>query len=274
MRIDTYVSKPIFGAAFLDKIGPSHSSREPKMSLAAPAAQPSVSPAFVPVRKALAEAGRVARGASQHDSLSALQAIGTVARFGRNTTIFGDGDEASYSYRIVSGTVRLCKLMSDGRRQIAEFLMPGDFFGLEWMGTHSLSAEALTDVVVVQFARTRLRRLGEERSDVQRSLIAILSRDLWAAQNHLVMLGRQTAKERVVSFLLALAERNGIGNGGVLDVPMSRQDIADYLGLTIETVCRAISELKRARLIDVPNRAHIVVRNLAKLHEIAEDDLQ
>jgi CRP/FNR family nitrogen fixation transcriptional regulator len=240
------------------------------MSFVAQTAQPLST--FVPVRGALDQAVR--KVTSQNDSHSALQAIGTVARFGRNTTIFGDGEEADYSYRIVSGTARLCKLMSDGRRQITEFPMPGDFFGLEWTGLHSLSAEALTDVVVVQFSRTRLRRLAEERSDVQRSLIAILSRNLWAAQNHLVMLGRQTAKERVVSFLLALVERNGVRNGGVLDVPMSRQDIADYLGLTIETVCRAISELKRARLIDVPNRAHIVMRHLAKLREIAENDLQ
>jgi len=211
-------------------------------------------------------------GGAPDEGLNALQAIGTVVRFARNATIFNDGDDADYSYRLISGTVRLCKLMSDGRRQIAEFPVAGDFFGLEWLDTHAFTAEALTDVIAVRYLRSRLDRLGRERGDVQRSLMTRLSHDLWAAQNHLVMLGRQTARERVVSFILALAERAGATGGGTLDVPMSRQDIADYLGLTIETVCRTISDLKRQRLIDVPNRTEIVVRDIEKLRDIAEGD--
>jgi len=207
------------------------------------------------------------------DGLNALSAIGTVVRFGRNETIFSDGDDASYSYRLISGTVRLCKLMSDGRRQIAEFLGAGNFLGFEWLETHAFTAEALTDVVAVRYVRRHLDRLGDERGDVRRSLMAVLSHDLWAAQNHLVMLGRQSARERVVSFLLALAERSGTKDGGTIEVPMGRQDIADYLGLTIETVCRTISDLKRMRLIGVPNRTQISLTNLEKLREIAEGDL-
>lgn len=206
------------------------------------------------------------------DSMSAMQAIGQTARYSRDDTIFSEGDDANYSYRVVSGTIRLCKLLSDGRRQIAEFLQSGDFFGFEWRDTHSLTAEALEDVVVVRFARARLDRLGEERRDVQRHLMSLLSHDLWVAQNHLVLLGRQTAKERVASFLLSLATRNNARSGDTLDIPMCRQDIADYLGLTIETVCRAISELKRARLIQVPNRLQIVVQNLPALRKIAGAD--
>lgn len=208
----------------------------------------------------------------QDTSLADLQAIGMKARYARNETIFSDGEDAAYSYKVVSGTVRLCKLMCDGRRQIAEFLLPGDFFGFEWLGTYSLTAEALSDVVVIRYARNRLDRLGEESRDVQRRLMALLSRDLWAAQNHLVMLGRQTAKERVASFLLSLAERSGAEDGEVLDIPMGRQDIADYLGLTIETVCRAIGELKRARVLTVPNRTQIAVRSFDALRDIAAGD--
>jgi CRP-like cAMP-binding protein len=211
--------------------------------------------------------------ATLDEGLNALAAIGAVVRFERNATIFSDGDDADYAYRIVSGTVRLCKLMSDGRRQIAEFRGAGDLLGFEWLDTHAFSAEALTDAVAVRYARSRLDRLGEERGDVRRSLMAVLSRDLWAAQNHLVILGRQSARERVVSFLLALAERSGTANGGTIDVPMGRQDIADYLGLTIETVCRTVSDLKRKRLIAVPNRTQIKLCDLEKLHEIAEGDL-
>jgi CRP-like cAMP-binding protein len=242
------------------------------MSHAAEAYSPSAAPRSRPFHGATAERA-FSNAISPGDHLSALQAIGTVAQFARNATIYGEGDDAGYCYRVVGGTVRLCKLMSDGRRQIADFLASGDFFGFEWLKTHSLTAEALTDVVVVRYARSRLDRLGEELGDVQRSLIGVLSRDLWSTQNHLSMLGRQTAKERVVSFFLGLAERGGAGNGDVLDVPMGRQDIADYLGLTIETVCRAISGLKRGRLIGVPNRTQIVILDIDKLKEIAEGDL-
>ncbi len=206
------------------------------------------------------------------DHLAALQAIGTIANFARNATIFSEGDDANYFYRVVSGAVRLCKLMGDGRRQIADFLMPEDFFGFEWLKTYSLTAEALSDVVLVRYTRSRLDRLGDARHDVQQSLMNVLSRDLWAAQNHVVMLGRQSAKERLVSFLLALVERVGAKNGDALDMPMSRQDIADYLGLTIETVCRTISDLKRTRYIGVPNRSQITIRDIEALREIADGE--
>ena len=232
-------------------------------------ASPIAASAFAPVI-----AREVSRSVSgQEDSIPALHAIGTVAHFTRNAMIFSEGDEANYVYRIVTGAVRLCKLMSDGRRQIAGFLLPGDFFGFEWRAIYSLSAEALTKVKVVCYARSRLDRLGAERADVQRSLMSLLSRDLWAAQNHLLTLGQRSAKERVVSFLLALAERNGTREGGTLDIPMGRQDIADYLGLTIETVCRALSELKRQHLIDIPDRTHIGIRNLEALRDIAEGEV-
>jgi CRP-like cAMP-binding protein len=206
------------------------------------------------------------------ESLSAMQAIGQVAHYSRGETIFSDGDDALFAYKVISGTVRLCKLLSDGRRQIAEFLQAGDFFGFELRDSYALTAEALEDAVVVRFARSRLDRLSEERRDVQRQMITLLSRDLCATQDHLLLLGRQTAKERVASFLLILASRANAKNGTTLEVPMCRQDIADYLGLTIETVCRAISELKRSRLIAVPNRLQIVVLNIAALRETAGAD--
>lgn len=212
--------------------------------------------------------------AAEHaDCFAALQPIGMVVHFPCNTTIFSDGEEAEYSYRLLSGTARLCKHTSDGRRQIAQFVTQGDFFGFEWLRTYSLSAETLTEVEVIRYPRSRLDRLSTERLDVQRGLTNVLSRGLSAAQDHLMILGQHNAKERVVSFFLALAERDGAANGSTLHLPMGRQDIADYLGLTIETVCRAISELKRQRLIDVPDRAHVVVRNLQCLHEISEGEI-
>ncbi len=217
-------------------------------------------------------AGLMAGLAVDNDGFASLQAIGVISKFSRNETIFAEGDEAQYAYKVVSGAVRLCKLMCDGRRQVATFLLPGDFFGFEWCGTHCLTAEALSDTTIVRYARTRLDRLGEERVEVRRRLMSLISRDLWSAQNHVLMLGRQTAKERVASFFLDLAERQAAGGGDSLTLPMGRQDIADYLGLTIETVCRAISELKRSRIIEVPNRHAIVLRNISALRAAAETE--
>jgi CRP/FNR family nitrogen fixation transcriptional regulator len=202
----------------------------------------------------------------------AFQAIGTVAHFGPNETIFAEGDDARYAYKVVSGAVRICKLLADGRRQITEFALDGDHFGFEWTNEHAVTAEALGPVTALPFPRARVERLEREEQGVRHSLMQMLRRDLLSAQNHLLMLGRQTAKERVASFLLQMMERRD--NGNTIEVPMSRQDIADYLGLTIETVCRALSELKRSRVISIPNRHQIVVRNADVLESMAlgEDD--
>ncbi len=204
--------------------------------------------------------------------LAALKAIGTISRFGRNETIFAEGDPANYSFKIMSGAVRLYKLLPDGRRQIAEFRLAGDFFGMEATSEYALTAEALCDAVVVRYARNRLDRLEDEQATLRRDLLNLLRRDLTAAQTHLIMLGRQTAKERIASFLVQLAERQNVVDNGSVEVPMGRQDMADYLGLTIETVCRAISDLKRARIIGIPDRHHIVVKSMDALQAVADGE--
>jgi CRP/FNR family nitrogen fixation transcriptional regulator len=210
--------------------------------------------------------------APQEDVLFALQSVSTTSRFGRNQTIFNEGDDARYSYKILEGGVRLCKVRPDGRRQIAEFLLPGDMFGFEMGDEHSLTAEALCDVVLLRCPRTHVERLSDESVEVRRKLMSLLRRELSAAQEHLVMLGRQTAKERVASFLLLLAERNDADDGDAVELPMGRQDIADYLGLTIETVCRALTDLKKDALIAIPNRHQIVIRRTEALELVAEGD--
>ena len=207
---------------------------------------------------------------AQDLALAPLKAIGTISRYNRNETIFSEGDPAAASFKVVSGAVRLCKVLPDGRRQITDFRLAGDFFGLEATDEYALTAEALGDVVAVRYSRTRLDRLEDEQANVRRDLMDVLRRDLTAAQMHLIMLGRQTAMERVASFLVQLADRQDAEDGASVEVPMGRQDIADYLGLTIETVCRAISELKRGHTIGVPDRHHIVVRRLDALQAVAE----
>ena len=206
------------------------------------------------------------------EGAASLQALGTVQRFARNETVFNEGDEARYSYKVVSGAIRLCKVLPDGRRQIADFSLPGDFFGLEASDEHALTAEALADAVVVRYLKSQLDQLGDERGDIRSALMTTLRQSLWSAQHHVIMLGRQTAMERVVSFLLQLAARTGARSGHAVELPMGRQDIADYLGLTIETVCRALSELKSRRLIDTPDRRTVVLNNVPALDLLREHD--
>lgn len=209
---------------------------------------------------------------AQDDGLFALKAVSTISRFTRNQTIFNEGDAAGYSYKLLEGGVRLCKVRPDGRRQIAEFLLPGDVFGLDMRAEHTLTAEALGDVVVMRCPRAQLERLSDELPSLRKTLMAMVCRELTAAQEHLVMLGRQTAKERVASFLLLIAQRRSARRREKIALPMGRQDIADYLGLTIETVCRALTDLKRERLIAIPDRHHVVLSDIDALAAVAEGD--
>ena len=203
---------------------------------------------------------------------STLASLGAISHFGRNATIFSEGDDADYSYKVASGAVRLSKMMSDGRRQIAEFALPGDFIGINWLEEHAMTAEALNDVTVVAYARGRLERLGDENREIRAELFANLRHDLWAAQNHLVILGRQSALERVAGFLVQLMARSRSGDKCRIEIPMTRQDIADYLGLTIETVCRMLTKLKTSGIIGIPDRHTITVRNAAALERSAQPD--
>jgi len=209
---------------------------------------------------------------AQDEDLQALQQIGTKVRFARNTTLFNEGDDATYTYKIVSGAIRLCKHTSNGRRQIADFLLAGDYFGFLQLGTYSFTAEAVSDVVVIAYPQRQIEQLSNTMPSMSRRLLVLLSQRLLGMQDHLVLLGRQAAKERVASFLLLLAERSEAEEGEAFEVPMSRQDIADYLGLTIETVCRALSDLKRTRLIGIPNVHQIVVTDRDGLENAADND--
>ena len=191
------------------------------------------------------------------ETRSPLAMLGSISRFERNATVFTEGDDAAYSYKVISGAVRLSKIMSDGRRQIAEFALPGDFFGIDWLDEYALTAETLSDVTVVRFARGRLAQLGDENREARAEIFSTLRHDLWAAQNHLVILGRQSALERVASFLVQLIERNKTQDKTMISLPMTRLDIADYLGLTIETVCRMLAKLNQSAIIDIPNRHEI-----------------
>ena len=207
----------------------------------------------------------LAAAISEKEGLSALDTLGSVCRFQRGETLFGEGDELRFSYKVISGAVRLSRITEDGRRQIVEFRTAGDFIGFEWGEEYALSAEAIRDVVAVRYIRARVDRLITERSDVRESLVALIREELRSAHEHLITLGCQGAKERVANFLLQLARKAKINDGGTLEIELGRQDMADYLGLTLETISRTLSEFKRIGAIGLPKRRQIRILSKAKL---------
>jgi CRP-like cAMP-binding protein len=188
--------------------------------------------------------------------------MGTEMSFGRNAEIYGEGETADYLYKVVSGAVRSYKVLADGRRQVGAFYLSGDLFGLEAGDEHSFSAEAVTDAKILVVKRSAVVALAERDHDVARQLWTITSRELRRVQDHILLLIK-TAKERVVDFLLEMAQR--VPGSNQVDLPMSRQDIADYLGLTIETVSRTLTDLENMAAIELPTSRRVVLRNRAAL---------
>jgi len=192
-----------------------------------------------------------------------LSLRGVRVHFGRNEEIFGEGEAAEYVYRVASGAVRTMRFTADGRRQILGFHLPGDIFGLEVGSDHTLSAEAVTSSDVVMVRRSCLDKAASEDTAAARALLTLTSEQLSNARAHALVLGRKGAGERVAAFLVELAGR--VVSKHELDLPMSRADIADYLGLTIETVSRAFSEFEREHAIALPSSRHVVMRNPSAL---------
>jgi len=192
--------------------------------------------------------------------------LGTPVSYRRNTEIFGEKEPADYAYRVISGSVRTYKILDDGRRQIGEFHLPGDIFGLlEFGDEHTFSADAITDTTVLVVKRKTLAVLAGRHPAIARELFTFTGRELRRVQDHVLLL-LKTAQERVAGFLLEMAERTCAGN--VVDLPMSRQDIADYLGLTIETVSRTLTGLESAAAIEVSTARRIVLRNRSALRRL------
>ncbi len=210
-------------------------------------------------------------GLSAHE-IECLSTIIVQVQVSPHATIFREGDVAAHMFNLFSGTVKLYKLLPDGRRQITAFLSPGDFFGLAVEGGYAYSAEALTPVVLCRFARRKLDGLIEQIPRIEKRLFGLAIDELAAAQDQMLLLGRKTAREKVASFLMMLsrrAVRRGAADNPVA-LPMSRSDIADYLGLTIETVSRTLTQLKRDGIIGLPDAARAVISDAAELKRIAE----
>jgi CRP/FNR family nitrogen fixation transcriptional regulator len=180
-------------------------------------------------------------------------------RFDRNEEVFAEEEEADFVYKVISGAVRDVRILSDGRRQIGAFHLAGEVFGLECGETHRYSAEAVVESEIALIRRSVLDKAAESDAGAARKLWDLTSHDLVRLQDHMLLLGRKNAVERVASFLIQLSERGA--DEAAIDLPMSRSDIADYLGLTIETVSRTFSQLQREHAISIPSSRHIVLHN-------------
>jgi CRP/FNR family nitrogen fixation transcriptional regulator len=191
----------------------------------------------------------------------AIEDMGAAMSFLRDAEIYRESTPSSYLYKVITGTVRTFKALSNGRRQVRAFYLPGDIFGVETK--HAFSAEAVTDAKLHVVERKAILALAARDNDVARQLWSLTSRELKHAQNHVLLL-IQSAQERVGAFLLEMADR--VPAGDEVELSMPRQDIADFLGLTIETVSRMMTQLEKGAAIALPTSRRVVLRNRSALN--------
>jgi CRP/FNR family nitrogen fixation transcriptional regulator len=190
--------------------------------------------------------------------------LGATMSFAKGAEIYGEHEPADYVYMVVSGTVRTYRILSDGRRQIEGFHFAGDVFGFETGAEHDSSAEAVTAATVLVIRRSTILAVAERDMNVANQLWKLTARQLDRARRHALLLVK-SAQERVAAFLLDMAR---LGNGNAVELPMSRQDIADYLGLTIETVSRTLSLFQQEAAIDLPNSRRVLLRDRSALRSL------
>jgi CRP/FNR family transcriptional regulator, nitrogen fixation regulation protein len=205
---------------------------------------------------------------ASRDALDLLEQFGSTTRIARDQEIHAEGAPATYCYRIVAGCVRTVRLMEDGRRQVGEFFMAGELFGVDDLGSHAFAAEAVTEVILRRYPRRMVESLAESHPALGRRLRELALAHLRAAQERIVALGRKTALERLASFMLEMDRRTQTCSNGLLELPMSRVDVADHLGLTVETVCRVLASLKRGGTVNV-SRSGLRLNDRPMLRDLA-----
>ena len=189
--------------------------------------------------------------------------IATEFSYKKDEEIYGEGEPSEYVYQVIRGSVRTYKLLNDGRRQIGAFHLPGDVFGLDPGSSHRLTAEAIADTTVRLVKRRSLEAAAGSDVRVAHNLWTMTAGDLRHAEDHMLLLGRKTAMERVATFLLEMDRR--LAKAGMMALPMCRRDIGDYLGLTLETVSRALSQLSEQGILVFSSARQIVLRNRPRL---------
>ena len=192
--------------------------------------------------------------------------IATEFTYSKDEEIYGEDEPAEYVYQVIRGAVRTYKLLSDGRRQIGAFHLPGDIFGLEVGANHRLAAEAIVNTNVRLVKRRSLEQAAAIDAQVSHKLWTLTAGELRHAEAHMLLLGRKSAMERVATFLLEMDRRLAVA--GMMALPMCRRDIGDYLGLTLETVSRALSQLNDEGVLGFSGARQIVLRNRQRLRNM------
>lgn len=201
------------------------------------------------------------------DNLAALDGVGAVIALRRDEPLFRPGDRAEFYFKVLKGAVRSCHVLADGRRHIGEFFHAGDFIGLDAAESYAFAAEAIVETTLIRYSRRKVEALAAEEPRISQSLVEIMRSDLAAARERILLLGHMTAMERIASFLLDLSRRRSDGR---VSLPMTRTDIGDYLGLTMETVSRAFSQLKSGGIITQHGLHELGIAKPAALVELTK----
>lgn len=186
-----------------------------------------------------------------------IELAGARMSFAKDEEIYGENEPADYVYKVLTGTVRVYNILQDGRRQIEAFYFPGDVFGIELGAQHAASAEAVSPAQIAVVRRSTVLASAAKDTNVSNKLWAHTAGELEQARRHAMLLVK-TAQERVASFLIAISNRL---SGDAVELPMSRQDIADYLGLTIETVSRTLTQFQQTSAIELASSRRMILRN-------------
>lgn len=203
---------------------------------------------------------------------AALERISVILPVKRGRTVVTQGDAADHVYRVVKGALRAVKLLGDGRRHVADFLVPGDFIGLTDIGEYGHSIEAVEDTVLKRYPRRGFEAVLQADPRVGRHFLSFVCNELSAAQERLLLLGRKSAMERLAAFLLSMAAQGAKANGAKdgCTLAMTRVDIGDYLGLTVETVSRLLSQMRARGIIDLPRPQDVVFLDRDALEDLSE----
>lgn len=201
------------------------------------------------------------------DGIAILDRIGTVVTVGREQPLFFEGDAAECYYKVVKGVLRGCKLLADGRRHIGDFFLAGDFIGLDADKIYPFAVEGVTEATLIRYSRRKVDALAAQEPQIAKCLVSLMRSGLSSARARLALLGHMTAMERIASFLLDLADRS---DDARIALPMTRTDIGDYLGLTMETVSRAFSQLKSDGVIQQKGVHEMAITDRSALEGLTE----
>lgn len=201
-----------------------------------------------------------------------MGALATAIPLKPGQILFQEGDDADFVFNVTCGSITLSKSMPDGRRQVTGFLGAGDFIGLNTLSTYTATAEALTDGRLCRFPRKAFQQLLAEMPNLEQRLLAVTETELAAAHEQILLLGRKTAMERIATFLLRQSKRAEARGHAAnpISLPMTRAEAADYLGLTVETVSRCFTKLRKLDIISLSGADRVFIKQFDRLKTLAE----